>query len=255
MKLILFSFLLSVSVLQAQNENAYKDGEWLSFKIKYGWFKASKATLEINDTIYEGKNLHHVVGKGKSVGLLDVFFKVRDQYETFIDDEGLPHKFVRDINEGGYKKHKELYFDHHKNTVEVKDFKHNTTDHFDIKPKSQDMLSAFYKLRNIIGNDDLKKGQEFNLNMFFDNENYDFKTKFLGEEIVDTKFGKIKCLKFRPYVMADRVFEAEESLTFWVSADENKVPVKIEAKLAVGSLVAELDNFKNLAHSFKIMVD
>ena len=91
--------------------------------------------------------------------------------------------------------------------------------------------------------------------MFFDNENYDFKTKFLGEEIVDTKFGKVKCLKFRPYVMADRVFEAEESLTFWVSADENKVPVKIEAKLAVGSLVAELDNFKNLAHSFKIMVD
>ncbi|MFN2260610.1 MAG: DUF3108 domain-containing protein [Psychroflexus sp.] len=255
MKLILFSFLLCVSVLQAQNENAYKDGEWLSFKIKYGWFKASTATLKINDTVYDGKNLFHIVGKGKSVGLLDVFFKVRDQYETYIDDEGLPHKFVRDINEGGYKKHKELYFDHDKNRVKVKDFKYNRTDTFDFKPKSQDMLSAFYKLRNLIDPDNLEKGQEFLLDMFFDDENYNFKTKFLGEEIVDTKFGKVKCLKFRPYVMADRVFEAEESLTFWVSADENKVPIKIEAKLAVGSLVAELENFKNLAHSFKIVVD
>jgi hypothetical protein len=117
------------------------------------------------------------------------------------------------------------------------------------------MLSAFYKLRNSINIETLRIGQEFNLNMFFDNENYDFKTKFLGYEVLDTKFGKVACLKFRPYVKAERVFEAQESLTFWISADQNKIPLKIEAELAVGSLTAELDEFKGLSHSFEVIMD
>ena len=40
--------------------------------------------------------------------------------------------------------------------------------------------------------------------------------------------------------MAGRVFKEEESLTLWVSADKNKIPLKIKADLAVGSLRADL---------------
>jgi hypothetical protein len=252
MKLSL-SFLLFLCIyFQSLAQSAYGSGEWLSFKIKYGWFNTSKASLEVQKTRLDGQDVLHVVGVGKSVGLLDVFFKVRDRYETYIDANGLPMKFIRDINEGGYKKQKELYFDQDKRQVKVIDFKYDTEETFEIKPKTQDMLSAFYKLRNSIDINDLKVGQEFYLNMFFDNENYDFKTRFLGYETLDTKFGKIDCLKFRPYVMADRVFEESESLTFWVTADKNKVPIKIQADLAVGSLTAELNAFKGLMHSFKI---
>lgn len=255
MKLIL-SFLFFFSALAGFSQSTYGDGEWLSFKIKYGWFNTSTASLEVKKSTLDGEDVFHVVGVGRSVGLLDVFFKVRDRYETYITtDEGLPVKFIRDINEGGYKKNKELFFDHKNNRVKVVDHKYSSTDSFDFKPNTQDMLSAFYKLRNTIDSNDLEEGQEFNLNMFFDNENYDFKTKFLGYETLDTKFGKIACLKFRPYVMADRVFEESESLTFWVSADKNKIPIKIEAQLAVGSLTAELDEFKGLKHSFSIFRD
>lgn len=255
MKFIL-SFLLLCCTFSGFSQSAYKEGEWLSFKIKYGWFNTSTASLEIEKTNIQGEDVYHIVGIGKSVGLLDVFFKVRDRYETYITtDKGLPIKFIRDINEGGYEKHKELFFDHKTNRVKVVDYKHSTTESFDFKPFTQDMLSAFYKLRNTIDINTLKAGQEFNLNMFFDNENYNFKTKFLGYETLDTKFGKMDCLKFRPYVMADRVFKESESLTFWVSADQNKIPVKIEAKLAVGSLTAELDQFKGLKHPFQIIMD
>jgi hypothetical protein len=55
--------------------------------------------------------------------------------------------------------------------------------------------------------------------------------------------------------MADRVFEESESLTFWVSADKNKIPVKIEAELAVGSLTAELDEYRGLKHPFRILMN
>ena len=255
MKFFLSLVIAFSSVFCSYSQSAYKDGEWLSFKIKYGWFNTSKATLEVRKTKLNKEDVYHIIGNGKSVGLMDVFFKVRDRYETYVNQDGLPIKFIRDINEGGYKKHKELYFDHDSQRVKVVDYKHDTTESFDFELNTQDMLSAFYKLRNSIDIETLQIGQEFLLNMFFDNENYDFKTKFLGYEVLDTKFGKVACLKFRPYVKAERVFEAQESLTFWITADQNKIPLKIEAELAVGSLTAELDEFKGLSHSFEVIVD
>ena len=95
--------------------------------------------------------------------------------------------------------------------------------------------------------------------MFFDEENYPFKLKFLGRETIKIKVNgsriKVKTLKFRPYVMAGRVFKEEESLTLWVSADDNKIPLKIKADLAVGSLRADLEKYKGLKHSFEVQFD
>ena len=255
MKFFLSLVIAFSSVFCSYSQSAYEDGEWLSFKIKYGWFNTSKATLEIKKTKLNKEDVYHIIGNGKSVGLMDVFFKVRDRYETYVNQDGLPVKFIRNINEGGYKKHKQLYFDHNSQRVKVVDYKNQTTESFDFELNTQDMLSAFYKLRNSINIETLRIGQEFRLNMFFDNENYDFKTKFLGYEVLDTKFGKVACLKFRPYVKAERVFQAQESLTFWITADQNKIPLKIEAELAVGSLTAELYEFKGLSHSFEVIID
>jgi hypothetical protein len=44
------------------------------------------------------------------------------------------------------------------------------------------------------------------------------------------------------------VFKEEESLTVWISDDENKIPLRIKASLAVGSLKADLDEYKGLSH-------
>ncbi|MBT8259103.1 MAG: DUF3108 domain-containing protein, partial [Bacteroidia bacterium] len=111
---------------------------------------------------------------------------------------------------------------------------------------------AYYFLRNNYDTETIKEGEEVQLNMFFDSENYGFKLKYLGRETIRTKFGKVKTLKFRPYVMAGRVFKEQESLTLWVSADKNKIPLRIKADLAVGSLRADLDAFKGLKHQFEI---
>ncbi|MEL6484383.1 MAG: DUF3108 domain-containing protein, partial [Bacteroidota bacterium] len=70
-----------------------------------------------------------------------------------------------------------------------------------------------------------------------------------------TKFGKVECLKFRPLVQSGRVFKEKESLTLWVSNDLNKIPVRIKADLAVGSLKADLDAFNGLRNQFKIIMN
>ncbi|WP_121667365.1 DUF3108 domain-containing protein [Mesonia aquimarina] len=254
--LFILIFLLSFSQVFSQEKEAFKTGEWFKFRIHYGWFNASFATLEVKDDVFNNQAVHHVVGKGKSTGLLHLFFEVDDNYQTYIaKDSSLPLRFVRDINEGGHTKNKVIDFNQSKNLAKVHDKKHNTVKNFTVRKNVHDMLSVFYYLRNKIDENSIEKGDEILVDLFFDEENYQFKTVFLGREILKTKFGKVASLKFRPYVQAGRVFEEEESLTFWVSDDANKIPLKVEADLAVGSLEADLDAFKGLKHPFKIIMD
>ncbi|PZD78545.1 DUF3108 domain-containing protein [Mesonia sp. K7] len=250
-------FLYILCVLQTwalypqENNQAYQDGEWFKFRIHYGWFNASYATLEVKEKNLHNRPVYHIVGKGKSTGLLDLFFKVDDNYQTYIDKKTqLPLRFLRKIDEGGHTKNVQIDFNQVEKKAIVHDKKRETLKEFETKPNVHDMLSVFYFLRNKIDHKTIKEGDKIDIDLFFDNENYRFRTVFLEKETVKTKFGKIECLKFRPYVQAGRVFEEEESLTFWVSADENKIPVKIKAKLAVGSLEADLEEYKNLKHAF-----
>jgi len=251
--LIILTFFLS-NYSFAQNESAFDKGEWFKFKMSYsGWMKAGEATLKVNEDVIDGKSVYHVVGKGKTTGAIGWFFKVKDRYESYFDKEKLvPYRFIRNINEGGHTKNIEINFDQKNNKAYVYNKKHNSNKIIDTKPNIQDMVSTFYYLRNNLDVSKLKVDDEVRTDMFFDGENYGFKIKYLGIETIRTAFGKVECLKFRPYVMAGRVFKEEESLTLWVSADQNRIPIRIKADLAIGSLRADLDAFRGLKHQFKI---
>ncbi|XMO87710.1 DUF3108 domain-containing protein [Algibacter sp. AS12] len=257
-KLVLICIaIMTMQTAFAQQESAFQDGEWFKFKMSYSnWLKAGNATLAVKDATLNGKDVYHVVGKGWTTGMIKWFFKVKDRYETYFDKQTImPYKFVRNIDEGGHTKDLEIDFDQVNNKAHVTDNKHKTKKVFTTKPNIQDMVSTFYYLRNNLKTDKLKIGDEVQIDMFFDEENYGFKLKYLGEETIDTEFGDIESLKFRPYVMAGRVFKEEESLTLWVSKDKNKVPLRIKADLAVGSLRADLEAFKGLKHPFKVVVN
>lgn len=241
--------------MTAQNP-AYGDGEWFKFRVHYGFVTAGYATLEVKETNLNGKEVYHVKGYGETVGLSKVFFKVEDDYQSYIDKEkNIPYRFIRKIDEGGHKKDIVVDFDHDTNKATVFNKEHNEIDVFSFPDDAQDMVSAFYFLRNKLDTKTIKKNEVVKINMFFDDENYNFRLKFLGREVLDTEFGEVACLIFRPYVMAGRVFKEKESLTVWVSDDENKIPLLIKADLAVGSLKASLIQFKGLQHSFKIIAD
>ena len=258
MKQILASLILlwSLSTSNAQSESSFQAGEWLKFKLNYsGWVKAGNATLEVKEATFKNRSVCHVVGKGWTTGAIKWFFKVNDRYESYFDKAtGRPYKFIRNINEGGHVKNRVIEFDYEKNLAFVNDLRHKTKKTVSITSDIQDMVSAYYYLRDHYDTETIKMGYTVKLNMFFDNEIFGFKLKFLGRETINTKFGNINCLKFRPYVMAGRVFHEEESVTLWVSADNNKIPIKIKADLRVGSLRSDLVAFKGLKYPFEIQL-
>jgi len=250
----LLVFLVSTSPVGAQP--AYGDGEWFRFRVHYGIVTAGYATLEVTETTLDGREVLHVDGKGRTTGVSRWFFPVEDYYESYIgkyDDR--PYRFIRNIDEGGHTKNIQIDFDHDQGMALVHNKKHKTKEFVTFPADAQDMVSAFYYLRNNMDVKTIVPGQTIELNMFFDKENYRFRLKFLRREVIKTAFGKVKSLVFRPYVQADRVFKEEESLTVWVSDDENKIPLIIRADLVVGSLKASLEEYKGLQHPFKIIMD
>ena len=263
--LFVFSLLfMGAGLAQPQDESGsrekpppFKAGEWLKFRIHYGILNASYATLHLTEENLDGIPVYHVVGRGQTTGFASIFFKVDDTYESYFGRaDGKPYRFIRKIDEGGYTKDIEIEFDHEAQRAVLHDKEAQRKMQFDTMSSIQDLISAFYYLRRNYEADQLVEGKSLELDLLYDDDGiFKFRLKYLGKEVLKTKFGKVECLKFRPYVQSGRVFKEQESLSLWVSNDRNKIPIRIEADLMVGSIKADLEGYNSLRHQFKIIMD
>lgn len=231
--------------IPAKNNDAFKAGEILSYRLHYGVMDAGVAVLEVKPEVMDvaGRKVYHVVGNGYSKGTFDWFFKVRDRYETFIDKDALlPWMFVRRVNEGGYVINQDYMFNHYTNKVDV-----GGGEKVDVPAGTQDMISAFYSARNLDFTD-AKEGDVFTINSIVDKEIWPLKIRYVGKETIETEVGTYKCIKFRPIVQKGRIFKHEEDLNVWITDDKNHIPLRAQAKLLVGSVKLDIMSMKNLAN-------
>ncbi len=252
---LLWSFLILTSFSGGSELNTiedYKDGEFLKYRVHYMGITAGYASLQLKEKNYNNQRHFHAIGKGWTTGATKFFYKVNDRYETYFNkDTQLPSKFIRKVNEGGYIKDKELDFDQKKQFVTVNNKKYNTQKTYQLPGKVQDMLSSFYYLRKM-NHQTFTVGSVKKIDVFMDEEIFPFKVKVLEKVTLKTDFGKVKAIKLRPYVQSGRVFKEDESLTIWVTDDENLIPILVKAELVVGSIKAELQSFKNLKSKIKV---
>ena len=76
--------------------------------------------------------------------------------------------------------------------------------------------------------------------------------KYLHDEVLETKFGKINCMVFKPKMQEGRVFEDGEKMRIWISNDKNHLLIKVETKIWTGSIKAILVKHKNLKYPLSI---
>jgi len=250
-KVLPICFLLIFLSSSAQNgAKSFQAGEFLKYKIHYGLLNAGFATVELKEKKEENDSLIHAVGKGWTTGMVGFLFKVEDTYESYFNEADVkPKHFIRNIDEGGYTKDKEVFFDFDKKEAREVNHKKATKSSYFIENDVQDILSSFYYMRNIDFSQ-LKENDSIDVNMFFDGKMNPIKLIVLEREIIKTNYGKIDAIKIRPLVLKGRVFKDEENVTLWISDDLNKVPLKIKASLLVGSAKAELIEYSGLVHPF-----
>ncbi len=236
-KTIITLFSIFLSLTGYSIEPPYKVGEEYTYKINYGVINAGYAKLSVKDL---NKGIYTFEGKGWSNWTFDNFFKVRDTYTSYYDYiEKKPVRFVRDVNEGGYTIKQDYNFNIKENKVKTKKGEYKIFDNF------QDMLSAFYYSRSV-SKDKILNDSIISLNIFMDEEEYAMGIKYIGEEIVETKLGTIKCMVFVPTLQEGRIFKDEESMKIWISDDNNRSLIKVETKVLIGTIKVMLNSVKNV---------
>ena len=232
---------------------SFQAGETVTLKVFYTLAGAYFAAGEANfNTVLErvnGRPVYHVVGEGKTYSFYDNFFKVRDRYETYIDTATMqPLKFIRNMNEGGYKKYENVTFNKIANTAV-------TTDGvFQVPACVQDVVSSVFYARNVDFNA-LKPGDKIPFSLFLDNTRYSIYIRYLGKENIRTKYGKFRAIKFKPLLIKGTIFQGGEKMTVWVSDDANHIPLRIESPISVGSVKIDMINYRNLRYPLSSLLD
>ena len=227
------------------NNGIFKAGETFEWLMYYGPIDAGTARLELKDEgrIVNGRKVLHAVGIGKSQGMTDWFFKVRDRYESYLDADGVfPYLFVRRVDEGGYLICQDYKFLQQNNQVDNGNGKI-----FDTPQYIQDMISAFYFARTIDFSG-AKKGDVFTVNTFVDDTIFPVKIRFVGIENIEIKLGTFSCMKFHPVLQKGRIFKDEDDLNVWITNDVNKIPILTKADVLIGSIKMELRSYSGLCH-------
>jgi hypothetical protein len=250
LKLTMIFFSLSlissdhVSLPIVKNDS-FKVGEKLRYRVTYGFMDAGEAIMEVNSTSKKsnGREMLHLKGTGRTLGGFNAFYKVHDVYESYVDKKGIfPWQFSRRVDEGGYKINQDYNFYHDKFKVETdkgKDYK--------IPMGIQDMVSSFYYARTLDFKN-MKVGDIIEFNCFMDEQIWPLKIKYVGDEVIHIRKGKFNCKKFMPVVQKGRYFKSENDLNFWITNDENRIPILVRAKIPVGIVKLHLVEWEGLSH-------
>ena len=227
---------------------AFLPGEELTYRFYYdAWLAnvtAGYGTVTVNKKTENtaGVPTYHIVGEGKSKGMFNLFYKVHDRFESWIDTASLwPLKFKRYTREGGYKKDDVVMFDHNNGLAQ------SSTKKKRIEPGTFDIISAFYYARNLDASK-LKPGDLFFIPFFLDDSVYHSAIKFIGHDTIKIEPGRFSCLKFKPMMATGGVFADPYPMVLYVSDDRNHIPLLAESAIVVGKVKMELKSYKGLRH-------
>lgn len=256
-----FLFLILAGFVQPERNDIYRPvpnesftrGEVLEYKMTYGFFTVGKGTTQVHPNYFtlNDRPCFKVDVFGKTVGFVDWVASVDDQWGAYIDTAALvPHMFYRRIREGRYKKDEQTYFDHENKKISVrvadkKTGKFKEPKVYDAPPQVRDLIGGFLYLRSM----DLSGLQKLDtvvVSGFLEDEFYSMKIVYQGKETIKTKVGKIRTLVFKPLMPKNKVFDGENSITAYFSDDKNRIPVKVDAQMFIGSAGVELTSYTGL---------
>jgi len=261
-RIILLAFAgLLFSAFMPGDEVIYKDieydtfgrGEQLDYKVNFGIFTVGNAQMIIDDKFYKinHRECYKVDVYGKTSGVVSWVAKVDDHWGAYVDSAALvPHISYRNIKENKYRKNEVVRFDHNANMIEAK-VKNKKTGEFKepklyVAPEDiRDMLAGYLYMRTVDFSA-MKKNERFRVSGFFEDAFYELDVVFKGREKVKTKAGKFKAIKLVPVMPDNELFDGDDSIVVWISDDANKVPLKIQAEMFIGSAGVELAGYKNV---------
>lgn len=252
--ILIFIVMSGSDMVYADEPVRYNPGEKLHYNIYFSFVSAGDAYLSVEGDTLRGRKVWHIKLLGRTSGLADVIYKVRDRYECFMDPvTQLPIRAIRDIREGNYRRYNEVVFDYdarEDSTVVYSQHRGKV-----VVPKNiYDILTGFYYFREHYAGYPFRMSETIDIRTYFTDEVWPLRLRYLGKEVVKVNGNKIRCLKFGPVTEVGRAFKSDKDMAMWLTDDENFLPVKIRVNLKVGSFRIDLKKYEGLRYPFSAII-
>lgn len=226
-------------------------GEKITHKSYYNLFGFTAAHLTFENLPFvqvNGRKAYQFVINLKTTQLFNSVYSIDDQVVTLIDYEHwLPRLYTLHVKESSQLREGRSYFDFQKlkaryeeKKVSKKKGKEEKLQEWDILPYSQNVFSVIYYMRLFAWRD----GKDYSFRVADDNENLVFKGRVVAREELDTDIGPRKAIKVKPEIILKGNFKPVGDIFIWLSDDEKKIPLRIESKIKIGTIVSEITDYQ-----------
>lgn len=224
-------------------------GEEVVLDISYFGITAGELIMQVLPFVQvNGKKAYRFHGIARTVSLFEMVYKVDDYAETLVDfDTLLPYSYTQNVKESNLLRNAQAVHDWEKGRMFFWDKKITRDKKVEEKKQdwempafSQNVFSSLWYLRAF----QLKPGKKIQFRMTHENENLVITVDVLRREELSTKLGKIATVVIQPHAEKDgKPKDIGENL-FWVTDDENKMMVRMENKIKLGTIVGSLKSLK-----------
>jgi len=219
-------------------------GEILNFRIAWGFIEAGEAQMVAARMADGSRQLRAYAWNN---GLFESLYRVSDTIVSTLDPQQFqPLHFSKILNEGGWHSRSLIEFDQKRGRANLADTVldgkglpkpgRSTDTTVALDGLSFDILSAFYYFRTL----PLQVGKSHELLAVSGKKKYRLKVLVHRKERIDLDSGSYDCIVIEPILADDELFKAKGKLTIWLTDDQQRIPVLVKAKIALGSIRVEL---------------
>ena len=211
-------------------------GEELKYAAGFRFFPAGEAVLTFSEDSLNGESVYRLTTSIKTNSFLDVFYEVRDDIQSWLNPENLSlKKTIQTIREGSY------YRDH-QSIIQGDSIAVSGNKIREIPGRVYDPVSFVYYLRSL----DLNLGNSYKFFSYNRKQIREVIVNITEKETISVSAGTFNCLKIEP-VSGDGnpLLKNSGQMRVWISDDSLRLPVKIEQKTNVGTMVMKLKRIKH----------
>lgn len=259
-------FLIAILLLlciqttaQCPIENHYfRAGETLSYDLyfKYGLLhtKAGYSTLTVRNDVFNGTPVYKTTLLAKSTGVVNKLFTLSDTLSSYITKEVVPIAFIKNALEGDDYTQEKATYTYNNGIINITskrvkngNFKFNES----ITSESciYDMVSIIYYARTL-DYSNMKKGNSSEVVFLSGKKKVYMEIEYRGKETMTANNNKeYDCIILKLSINNKAFKNKEEAMTVYITNDKNRMPVRIDSKLKIGSTRAILKSHEGLMHT------
>jgi len=216
---------------------SFQVGEQLTYEISWLNITAGTAVMAISAAGTDvDRPLAKLITTAQSRPIITKFFPVDNRVESIVDPVTLLPEHLNFRRREGKKK-EDIEYTFHQKEGKVTVGKGGTTEILEMPPGTQDVISCLYFARSTLS---FQPGSSLTMNVYHDKKNRKLDVQVEGIETVSGSWGKVETARVLVIMPFQGLFLNQGNIRVWFTNDDRRIPVRMKAKVVIGSIVADL---------------